>query len=77
MRLPTRGAGMPMDRLLKKRIKWMRIVQWILRCFELICAIGLLILLILIQGMDTTSGWIMRIAVSTWNFHEKGSANTR
>ncbi|KAH8804772.1 hypothetical protein F5884DRAFT_425173 [Xylogone sp. PMI_703] len=69
MRLPTRGSGMPMDRALKKRIKIMRIAQWILRCFELVCAIGLLILLILIKGMDTTSGWIMRIAPGIAMFH--------
>ncbi|RFU35651.1 hypothetical protein B7463_g695, partial [Scytalidium lignicola] len=62
MRVPTRGSNILMDRSVKKKIKAMRIVQWFLRCFELICAIGLLVLLILIKGMDTTSGWIMRIA---------------
>lgn len=43
----------------------MRIVQWVLRAFEFVAATGLLVLLILVKGMDMTSGYIMRIAVCT------------
>jgi hypothetical protein len=42
----------------------MRKVQLVLRCFELLCAVGLLVVLILIKGIDATTGWIMRIVVS-------------
>jgi hypothetical protein len=48
----------------KKWVKWMRNIQLVLRCFELLCGIGLLVMLILIKGIDVTTGWIMRIVVS-------------
>lgn len=40
----------------------MRIFQLVLRCFELLCSIGLLVFMILIRGVDASTGWIMRIA---------------
>ena len=52
-----------MNPSVKKWIKWMRIVQLILRCLEMLCAIGLLVLMILIKGVDVAAGWIMRIVV--------------
>ena len=54
----------PMSASVKKWVKWMRNVQLVLRCFELLCAVGLLIVLVLIKGIDATNGWIMRIVVS-------------
>ena len=50
-----------MNPSVKKWVKWMRIVQLVLRCLELLCAIGLLVLMILIKGVDATAAWIMRI----------------
>jgi hypothetical protein len=44
-------------------VKWMRIIQLVLRCLELLCAVGLLVLMILIRGLDVSTGWIMRIVV--------------
>ncbi|CZT10275.1 hypothetical protein WAI453_009368 [Rhynchosporium graminicola] len=54
-------TAMPMNPNVKQWIKWMRIVQLILRCLELIAALGLLVLMILIKGVDPSTGWIMRI----------------
>ncbi|KAL2061058.1 hypothetical protein VTL71DRAFT_9110 [Oculimacula yallundae] len=51
----------PMNPSVKKWIKWMRIIQLLLRCLELIAALGLLVLMILIKGVDASTGWIMRI----------------
>ncbi|TVY39760.1 hypothetical protein LSUB1_G003359, partial [Lachnellula subtilissima] len=51
----------PMNPSVKKWVKWMRIFQLVLRCFEILCAIGLLVFLILLRGMDSAAGWIMRI----------------
>jgi hypothetical protein len=53
-----------MSPTVKKWVKWMRIVQLVLRCFELLCAGGLLAMLIPIKGIDISTGWIMRIVVS-------------
>jgi hypothetical protein len=53
----------PMDPSVKKWVKWMRIIQLVLRCLELLCACGLLAMMILIRGVDTSTGWIMRIVV--------------
>jgi hypothetical protein len=41
----------------------MRIIQLVLRCLELPCAIGLLVLMILIKGVDVAAAWIMRVVV--------------
>jgi hypothetical protein len=54
----------PMSPSVKKWIKWMRIVQLVLRCFEIIAACGLLVMMILIRNVDEITGWIMRIVVS-------------
>ncbi|TVY46906.1 hypothetical protein LOCC1_G003386 [Lachnellula occidentalis] len=51
----------PMNPSVKKWVKWMRIFQLVLRCFEILCAIGLLVFLILLRGMDAAAGWIIRI----------------
>lgn len=62
--LPYGNVGAkPMNPSVKKWIKWMRIFQLVLRCFEVLCAIGLLVFLILLRGMDSVTGWIMRIVV--------------
>lgn len=53
----------PMNSSVKKWVKWIRVVQLVLRSFELIAALGLLILMIMLRGMDATTGWIMRITV--------------
>ena len=42
-------------------VKWMRICQLVLRCFEILASIGLLVLMILIRNVDLITGWIMRI----------------
>jgi hypothetical protein len=55
----------PMNPSVKKWIKWMRIAQLVLRSTELLCAGGLLVMMILIRGVDVSTGWIMRVAVST------------
>lgn len=53
-----------MNPSVKKWVKWMRIIQFILRALELIAGCGLLVLMILISGVDVTTGWIMRVVVS-------------
>lgn len=50
-----------MNPSVKSWIKWFRIIQLVLRSFELISSIGLLVLMILLRGMDSGTGWIMRI----------------
>ncbi|KAG4435685.1 hypothetical protein IFR05_008820 [Cadophora sp. M221] len=55
------STATPMNPSVKKWIKWMRIIQLVLRCFELIAALGLLVLMILIKGVDASTGWVMRI----------------
>jgi hypothetical protein len=47
----------------------MRIIQLGFRCLEIICSVGLLVLMILIRNVDVTSGWIMRIVVSLSRNH--------
>ncbi|KAM0325552.1 hypothetical protein ACHAQA_007539 [Verticillium albo-atrum] len=47
---------------MKGWIKGMRIFQLILRVLQLIGAAGLLTLLILLTGMPTVTGWVLRIA---------------
>lgn len=39
----------------------MRIIQLVLRILEILCSIGLLVFMILIRGVDSATGWIMRI----------------
>jgi hypothetical protein len=59
----------PMNPSVKKWVKWTRNTQLALRCLELLCAIGLLVLLILVKGIDVTTGWIMRIVVGCTEVH--------
>jgi hypothetical protein len=53
----------PMNPKVKKWIKGTRSFQLALRCLEIICSVGLLVLMILIRGIEPTTGWIMRIVV--------------
>jgi hypothetical protein len=53
-----------MNPSIKKKIKWSRIVQLLLRSIELLGAIGLLVVMILITGIDPVTAWLMRIPVS-------------
>ncbi|KAI9651167.1 hypothetical protein NHQ30_001204 [Ciborinia camelliae] len=53
----------PMDPSIKNKVKWTRKVTLILRCFQVLAAVGLLIMSILITGLDIVSGWIMKLAV--------------
>ncbi|KAK0129158.1 hypothetical protein ONS95_001094 [Cadophora gregata] len=55
------STATPMNPSVKKWIKWMRIIQLVLRCLELLTALGLLALMILIKGVDASTGWVMRI----------------
>ena len=65
--LPYGNTGAkPMNPSVKKWVKWMRIIQLVLRCLEILCAIGILVMMILIKGVDAATGWIMRIVVSFW-----------
>ncbi|TVY62858.1 hypothetical protein LSUE1_G006419, partial [Lachnellula suecica] len=59
----------PMNPSVKKWIKWMRIFQLVLRCFEVLAAIGLLVFLIMLRGMETSTGWIMRIVPGVAMLH--------
>jgi len=59
----------PMGSSVKKWVKWTRIVQLVLRYIESLAAVGLLVMMILIRGVDVSTGWILRITVScaiTW-----------
>lgn len=51
----------PMNPSVKAWIKWMRIIQLVFRCLEILCSVGLLVMMILIRGVDSATGWIMRI----------------
>jgi hypothetical protein len=53
-----------MNPKVKVWVKWMRITQLVLRCLQVLCAGGLLAFMIIIRGMDDTTTWILRIAVS-------------
>jgi hypothetical protein len=65
MILPTGNFNTKlMDPSVKKWIKWMRIIQLVLRCGEILAAAGLLVMMILIRGVEEATGWIMRIVVS-------------
>jgi hypothetical protein len=47
----------------KGGIKLVRWVQWALRAVQLVAAVGTLIAAILIQGMENSVAWIIRIPV--------------
>ncbi|ESZ95691.1 hypothetical protein SBOR_3911 [Sclerotinia borealis F-4128] len=51
-----------MDPSVKKKVKWSRKLTLVLRCFQLLAAVGLLVMSILITGLDILSGWIMKLA---------------
>lgn len=52
-----------MDPSIKKKVKWSRKITLVLRCFQVLAAVGLLVMSILITGLDIVSGWIMKLAV--------------
>ncbi|CZR62234.1 uncharacterized protein PAC_12131 [Phialocephala subalpina] len=58
-----------MDPSVKKWIKWMRIIQLVLRCLEILGAVGILVMMILISGVSTATGWIMRITAGVAILH--------
>jgi len=64
MVVPTGLPAMPMKSNTKKWIKWLRIVQLILRALCMIGGAGLLAVMIILRGMEESIGWLMRIAVS-------------
>lgn len=49
---------------IKKKVTVTRIIQLILRCVELLGAMGLLGMMILITNVETVTAWLMRIPVS-------------
>lgn len=53
-----------MDTSVKKKVKLARWALLGLRCVELVVAIGLFVMMILISGVNASTGWIMRVAVS-------------
>jgi hypothetical protein len=61
-----------MNPKVKVWVKWMRITQLVLRCLQVICAGGLLAFMIIIRGMDDTTTWCLRIAVSKDNLISSG-----
>jgi hypothetical protein len=52
---------------MSSRTKWwikaMRVVQLGLRALELVGALGLLALMIMLNNIETWTGWVMRITV--------------
>lgn len=56
-----------MNPSVKKWIHWMRMIQLVLRCLEIPAAVGILVMAILITGVNTATGWIMRITVSLYS----------
>ncbi|EKD17781.1 uncharacterized protein L3040_002150 [Drepanopeziza brunnea f. sp. 'multigermtubi'] len=63
------STAKPMKPSVKKWIKWTRIIQLGFRCFQLVAALGLLVLMILIKGVDAAAGWIMRVTPGVAIFH--------
>ncbi len=53
-----------MSRTIKSWIKGLRVVQLVLRVSELIAALGIFVLMILLNNMEELIGWILRITVS-------------
>ncbi|KHO11597.1 hypothetical protein MAA_10839 [Metarhizium robertsii ARSEF 23] len=53
---------LPLGQRMKKWIKGLRNVQFLIRVLEINAAIGSLVLLILITNIDEATGWIMRIS---------------
>lgn len=45
-------------------IKWIRVVQLVLRVFEMIAAAGILFLFIAIDNVTSLTAWVVRITVS-------------
>ncbi|KAM0162264.1 hypothetical protein ACHAPG_001962 [Botrytis cinerea] len=63
------GDSEPMDPSVKKRVKWARKIALLLRCFQVLAAVGLLTMSILITGLDVVSGWIMKLAPAIGILH--------
>ncbi len=58
------STATPMSPSIKKKVTVTRIIQLILRCVELLGAMGLLGMMILITNVETVTAWLMRIPVS-------------
>lgn len=54
----------PMGSSVKTWVKWTRIVLLVLRVFEFLCSVGILVLMILMKNVYFSTLWIMRIVVS-------------
>lgn len=52
----------PMSPRTKSAIKWIRRVQLALRVVQLNAAIGILVIMVLLDKINTVKGWVMRIA---------------
>jgi hypothetical protein len=55
----------PMSKNTKTKVKWGRILQLGFRILEFAGAVGLLVMCICIRNVESTTGWILRIAVRT------------
>ncbi|RDW92026.1 hypothetical protein BP5796_01420 [Coleophoma crateriformis] len=75
----------PMNPSVKTWVKWLRIIQLILRCLEILGACGQLVMMILIRKIDVTTGWILRIVpgvailhtcYAIWHLGRKASGRT-
>jgi hypothetical protein len=54
----------PMHPNTKQRIIGARWTQFVLRLLQMLCAVGALICVIIVRGVDDVQGWILRIPVS-------------
>ncbi|PQE29109.1 P-loop containing nucleoside triphosphate hydrolase protein [Rutstroemia sp. NJR-2017a BBW] len=59
----------PMDPSVKKRVKLTRWALLGLRCVQLPVAVGLLVIMILITGVNASTGWILRVAPGVATLH--------
>ncbi|KAK0715011.1 hypothetical protein B0H67DRAFT_513851, partial [Lasiosphaeris hirsuta] len=67
--LGPRSSFTGMGRKTKAWIKSMRNVQLLLRVLELLAAVGLLIVMIMINNIDSLTGWVIRITLGVAALH--------
>ncbi|KAK3353471.1 hypothetical protein B0T25DRAFT_623422 [Lasiosphaeria hispida] len=67
--LGPRSSSTGMGRRTKAWIKSMRSVQLLLRVLELLAAVGLLIVMIMINNIDSLTGWVIRITLGVALLH--------
>lgn len=65
-----------MSRHTKKTVKVLRWTQLALRMVELIGAIGLMVCVVCLKGMQSSMSWIIRIAVRIFQYREYGFEDT-